>query len=122
MTESYFSFAEARGAAHHASLRQIDAERERVRTAEEAAQAEQDYRRKLSRKIVELHSEGTAWTVAADIARGDDQVSAARFERDVKQAVAATQEQASFRLQADRRILERFCEWSMRRELAEGGA
>jgi hypothetical protein len=41
---------------------------------------------------------------------------------DVSAGVLAAAEQAGFRLNADRRILERLVEWSMRRELAESGA
>jgi hypothetical protein len=44
------------------------------------------------------------------------------MKRDVAAGVKEALEQAGFRLNADRRILERLVDWSMRRELAEGGA
>jgi multidrug resistance efflux pump len=122
MTESPYTFAEARAAAHQASLRQVEAERDRVRAVETAAAAELAYRTALARKIVELHAEGVAWSTTADIARGDKTVADLRMKRDVASGVKEAQEQAGFRLNADRRVLERLVEWSMRRELAEGGA
>ena len=122
MSESPFTFGEARQAAHHASQRQLDAEAARVEAARDSAGKELTYRRLLAERIVKLHAEGVAWTVAADVARGDEAVSSARFDRDVAAAVVQAQEQAGFRLNADRRVLERLVEWSMRRELAEGGA
>lgn len=119
MSESPFTFPEARAAAHSASLRQIEGERARVAAAEDAALKEKVYRQSLSKRIVELHADGVAWSVAADVARGDEAVSVARYERDVAAAVLAAAEQAGYRLNADRRQLERLVEWSMRRELAE---
>jgi len=122
MTESPFTFAQARAAAHQASLRQVEAERDRARAVETAAASELAYRTALARKIVELHAEGVAWSTTADIARGDKTVADLRMKRDVAAGVREIQEQAGFRLNADRRVLERLVEWSMRRELAEGGA
>jgi hypothetical protein len=121
ISESPFTFGEARQAAHHASQRQLDAETARVEAARDSAGKELTYRRLLAEQIVKNHASGIAWTVAADVARGDDAVSSARFDRDVAAAVLQAQEQAGFRLNADRRVLERLVEWSMRRELAEGG-
>lgn len=122
MTESPFTFPEARAAAHHASLRQIEAERARINAATEHAAAELAYRKALAERMTIVRSEGVAWSAAADLARGDAHVAQLRFERDVAAGVLAAQEQAGFRLNADRRVLERLVEWSMRRELAEGGA
>jgi len=122
MSESPFTFGEARAAAHQASLRQVEAERDRVRAVETSAAAELAYRTALARKIIELHAEGVAWSTTADIARGDKTVADLRMKRDVAAGVKEALEQAGFRLNADRRILERLVDWSMRRELAEGGA
>jgi hypothetical protein len=69
-----------------------------------------------------VRADGVAWSAAADLARGNSTVAQLRYERDVSAGVLAAAEQAGFRLNADRRILERLVEWSMRRELAEGGA
>ena len=122
MTEAPFTFSEARRAAHDASRRQIDAEAQRVECAKTAADKRRLYHIALSRKIVELHAEGVAWTVAGDIARGDEGVATARYDRDVAEAVSEAQEQAGYRLNADRRVLEQLVRWSQAREIAEGGA
>lgn len=122
MTESPFTFSEARAAAHQASLRQVESERARRDAAEDLAAKELAYRRLFAERIVKLHAEGVAWTAAGDIARGDSDVSQARYERDVAAGVVDALEGQQYRLQADRRVLERLTDWSMRRELAEGGA
>jgi hypothetical protein len=76
----------------------------------------------LSERITSLHADGVAWSAAADIARGEQKVAHLKMLRDIAAGVRDAAEQAGFRLNADRRILERLTEWSMRRELAEGGA
>lgn len=122
MTEAPFTFAEARAAAHSASRRQIDNERARVEAATDHAGKELAYRKALAERMTICRSEGVAWSAAADLARGDGQVAQLRFERDVSAGVLAAIEQAGFRLQADRRVLEQLVRWSQARELAEGGA
>jgi hypothetical protein len=49
-------------------------------------------------------------------------VSELRYQRDVKRGVVDAAERAGYRLQADRRGLEKLIGWSERREIAEGGA
>ena len=93
-----------------------------MKAVEAAAAAELAYRKALAEKILLLRAEGVAWSSTADIARGDATVAELRFKRDVTQGIQAAQEQAGFRLNADRRILEKFCEWSMRRELSDPGS
>ena len=66
-----------------------------------------------------VRAEGVAWSAAADLARGDAHVAQLRFDRDVAAGVLAATEQAGFRLQADRRVLEQLVRWSQARELAE---
>ena len=122
MTEAPFTFTEARQAAHQASQRQVDGERTRVEAATEHAVTELAYRKALAERMTVARAEGVAWTAAADLARGDERVAQLRYERDVAAGVLAAAEQAGYRLNADRRVLERLVEWSMRRELAEGGA
>ena len=121
MTESPFTFAEARAAAHQASQRQVDGERARIEAATDHAAKELAYRKALAKHMTLVRADGVAWSAAEDLARGNPDVAQLRFERDVAAGVLAAAEQAGFRLNADRRILERLCEWSMRRELAEGG-
>jgi len=121
MSESPFTFAEARRAANTASQRQAAAEDARKDAALNLAAKDRVYRQAKARKIVELHSEGVAWTVADTIASGDPVVSTAKFEMAIAAGVLAVCEQSGFRLGADRRSLEKLTEWSMRRELAENG-
>lgn len=122
MTESPFTFAEARRAAHHASNRQIEKERDRIDAATALAECERAYRMALAKRMTILKAEGAAWTAAADLARGDAEVADLKYRRDVAAGVLAAAEQAGFRLQADRRVLEQLVRWSQARELAEGGA
>lgn len=122
MSQSPFTFPEARAAAHSASQRQIANEAARVEAATEKAGRELAYRKALAERMTMLRAEGVAWSAAADLARGDDRVAQLRFDRDVADGVLAATEQAGFRLQADRRILEQLVRWSQARELAEGGA
>ena len=122
MSESPFTFAEARNAALRASEKQVEAERQRKRDAEDLAAKELAYRRLKAQKIVELHASGCAWTAADALAEGDNKVAQARYSRDVARGVADCNDQAAYRLGADRRVLETLVQWSMRRELAEGGA
>lgn len=120
MSESPFTFPEARAAAHSASQRQIDNEAARVEAATDKARKELKYRRALAERMTTVRADGVAWSAAADLARGDIMVSQLRYERDVADGVLAAIEQAGFRLQADRRVLEQLIRWSQARELAEG--
>jgi hypothetical protein len=70
-------------------------------------------------RIVELHDGGVAWTVAADVARGDEDVAELRRVRDIAQGLLGVAEARAFRTAADRRSLDALVSWSMRRELAE---
>ena len=121
MTDSPMSLGEARQALHQASQRQLDAESAYRQAVEELAGADLAYNRAVARKMVELHAEGVAWTAAKPLALGDQAVSQLRYERDVKRGVVDAAESGRYRLQADRRSLEGIVNWSMRRELAEGG-
>ena len=122
VNERPFSFGEARQAMHDASLQQLQHEQSLPSVAQDAALKDKTYRQLLAQTIVKLNAGGVAWTVAADVARGQDDVASARYERDVAAAVLEAMQQASWRLQANRRDAGRLCDWSMRRELAEGGA
>ena len=122
MSDGPMSLGEARIAFHRASQRQIDAEQAYRQAVEDLAAADLAYNREVARKMVELHAEGVAWTAAKPLALGDERVSQLRYERDVKRGVVDAAEAGRYRLQADRRNLEGIVNWSMRRELAEGGA
>lgn len=115
-----YDFNEARQAAARASRAQEAAEDFIRQAAKASAEAEESYRVALAKKIVELHSDGVAWSSTADLARGDEKVARLRMERDVAEGVREAALQAAWRRGADRKDTQRFCDWSMRRELAEG--
>lgn len=107
-----WDFNEARAAARSASEAQREAEGAYKDAAEKRAEAELIYRKALARKIVELHAEGVAWTVAQDVARGDEKVAQLRFERDVAKGVLDAVEQRAWRHSADRKDTTQFVRWS----------
>lgn len=109
---SPFDFTGAREAAHAASRAQANAAQLRADTTERLAQAERAYRVALAQRIVELHAEGTAWSTAGDVARGDKHVADLRYDRDVAAGVAEAAEQEAWRCSADRRSLEALIAWS----------
>lgn len=111
---------QAKAACREASKRQEAAEQTVTNAAREYAQAEESYRIALAEEIVTVHGEGIAWTVAPDIARGRKHVAALRRERDIKEGVREALSQAVWRCTADRKDAQRFADWSMRREIAEG--
>jgi hypothetical protein len=111
-TTQPFDFAEAIAATRRAAEAQKDAEQARRDAATDHAEKERVYRRALAKRIVELHSEGVAWTVAQDVARGDDKVSDLRYERDVARGVLDAAEQRAWRHTADRKDMTEFLTWS----------
>jgi hypothetical protein len=115
-----WTFDEARKACREASRLQEAAEDAFQASAVDAAKAEEAYRLALATEIVSQHDGGVAWTVAPDLARGNAKVAALRRERDIKTGVRDALDQACWRRVADRKDAQRFADWSMRRELAEG--
>jgi hypothetical protein len=109
---------DAREAAHKASELQRGVE-DRIREASrELAEAERQYRLKLSERILYLHAqENLAITMCGEIARGEKVVADLRFKRDVAKGVLEAAQQQAFRYAADRRDLSRMIEWSERRDL-----
>lgn len=112
MSREPFDFAEAIGAAHRASGAQKQAEQDRRDAVRDLAEKERTYRVALAKRIVEVHADGAAWTVAQDLARGDRQVADLRYERDVAQGVVDAAEQRAWRHTADRRDMTEFVTWS----------
>ena len=51
------------------------------------AQAEMNYRMALAKKIITEREKGTPVTIIGDLCRGDPQVAALKFERDVAEVV-----------------------------------
>lgn len=109
-----YDFGQARQAFAQAARAQADAERFRIDASRGAAEAERAYRVALARKILEVHADGCAWTVAQDLARGDDRVAGLRYDRDVARGVLDAAEQAGWRHTADRKGAHLMAEWSMR--------
>jgi hypothetical protein len=116
-----WSFDEARDAAREASQHQQHSEEFVRTTARDAAMAEEAYRVALAEKIVTLRAEKVPASVCADVARGDRYVAELRRRRDIAEGVREAASQAAWRRNADRRDVQRFAEWSFRRELAEVG-
>lgn len=121
MTVAPWTFGEGIAAARRASESQKAGE-EAVRAASaDLAEKERAYRLALAKRIVEVHAEGAAWTVAQDLARGDRHVADLRYERDVAVGVLEAAQQRAWRGTADRKDVLEFVQWSCRRELAENG-
>jgi hypothetical protein len=116
-----WDFDEAREACRKAAHAQEHAEEEVRRSAQELAIAEERYRVALAKRIVELRAEGTAATVCADLARGDENVASLRRTRDIQEGVYEAMKQASWRHNQNRKDAQRFADWSQRREIAEVG-
>lgn len=113
-------FDEAVAIAHKASKFQMQVEDE-VRKAYTAhAHAEENYRLALASRIVELRAEGAAAILARDLARGDPRIAELKREEEIADGLKESAKQASWRRAADRRDVEGFTAWSMRRDLAEG--
>lgn len=118
---SPWDFQQATNAARQASNNQQAAEDFVRETARTLAEKERQYREALAREIVQQRAQGVAWSVAADIARGAPDVARLRMERDIAEGVRDAAGQAAWRRSADRRDVQSFVAWSMRRELAEAG-
>ena len=116
-----YDFEQARTAAAAASAAQLAAERALKEAAKDFAEKEERYRVALAKEIVRQHdADGVAWTVAPDLARGNADVARFRRDRDIADGVREAMQQAAWRRAADRKDTQRFIDWSMRRELAEG--
>ena len=115
-----WTFEQATANCRAASAAQQHAEEELRRAFRTFAEAEEKYRKALAVEIVKAHADGVAWSTAPDLARGADGVARLRRERDIAEGVKEAMQQAVWRATANRKDAQRFTEWSMRRELAEG--
>lgn len=120
MTSVVWDFSQARDACRGASAAQQAVEDDIRRAYRDFAEKERLYREALATEIVKVHNDGIAWSTAPDIARGDSKVARLRAERDISEGVKEAVMQAAWRRVADRKDAQRFSDWSMRRELAEG--
>lgn len=114
-----WDFEEAVLASRTAANAQRNAEDACKAAAASLAEAERTYRMALAKRIVQAHADGVAWSVASDIARGDQMVADLRYSRDVAKGALDAAEQRSWRQAADRRDTLEFVRWSRNRELAE---
>lgn len=116
-----FTFGEARAAHDDASREQESAEDALGGANAAFARAEEAYRKALALEMWRLRrEEKVAWTSIGDLARGAAHVAALKAARDDAEGAATIASHAVYRRSADRRDTERFIEWSMRRDLAEG--
>jgi hypothetical protein len=116
-----WTFDEAVTRCGEASRRQREAEDAYRQSTRDFAKADESYRRALAERIVFEHADGSAWTVAPDLARGDKEVARLRRERDIAEGVREALMQACWRRVADRKDAQRFSDYSLRRDLMENG-
>lgn len=122
MTEP-FDFARAHLVHEDASHEQERAEQEKSEKSWAYAQAEEEYRKALALEMWRLRrEEGVAWSSLGDLARGEPKVAELKRKRDEAEGDLTIANHACYRRAADRRDTERFIDWSMRRDLAEGNA
>lgn len=115
-----WDFSTARQNCARAAVAQEQAESAFKDAAKDFALKEEAYRKALAVEIVKAHADGVAWSTAPDLARGDDTVARLRRERDIAEGVKEALSSAQWRHTANRKDTQRFADWSMRRELAEG--
>lgn len=122
--ENPHDMSDAREAARVVRSNRIRIERRLEQTIEEAATAEDEYRKALAIKIAKLRAEYPA-TVCEVMAKGDDHVVALRHDRDVKRDTKDRLLPAMHRgEEGDRAILRQLVEWSqqMRVDAARAAA
>lgn len=76
-------------------------------TGRQLAETERKYRVAYRQEIFRLHeTDGVAWTACDTLARGDEEVSKLRFERDVKKSDYEVCYEKILQLKTEIRILE----------------
>jgi hypothetical protein len=120
MSGQPWTFSEAHAAHTAATTNQTQAEAFVKQAYRQYAEAERAYREALAKRITELRAEGNSVTLCGDLARGDKLVADLKYKRDVAEGVKEAAAHAIWRATADRRTVEAFTNWSMRRDLAEG--
>jgi hypothetical protein len=115
-----WTFGEAHAAHTAATTNQTQAEAFVKQAYRQYAESERVYREALAKRITELRAEGNSVTLCGDLARGDKHVADLKYKRDVAEGVKEAAAHAIWRATADRRTVEAFTQWSMRRDLAEG--
>jgi hypothetical protein len=70
------------------------------------AYAENNYRKHLTKKILNLRSEGVAWTACHDIAKGSEEVSDHLLNRDIQEVLYNSAQEKVNTLKIEVRIQE----------------
>jgi hypothetical protein len=120
MTGQPWDFATALAASHAAETEQRRVESEVTTAYREFARAEELYEVALARRIWQLKAEGVAITACKTLAEGEPSIAVLKRERNEKEGLKETSKLAGWRVNADRRDVEGFIDWSKRRDLAEG--
>ena len=120
MSRQPYDFGQAQDASKSRADDQRASEKWVIDSHRAYAETERAYRKALAAKILELRASGIAISACSDIARGESEVSTLKYKRDVAEGVKEAAVQAAWRASAGRRDEEKFIEWSMRRDLAEG--
>lgn len=117
-TISPLDIPDAREAAHKASELQREVENGIRRASRNLAEAERQYRLKLTTRILHLHAQDKlAITMCGEVARGESEVADLRYKRDVAKGVLEAAQQQAYRYAADRRDLDTLLNWSRARDL-----
>ena len=119
MSEQPWDFDQAVSRCHQASRHQQEAEESLAAAYRGFAAAQEAYARRLAEVVQSLRDMSVPATVCLELARGAEDVSKLRSERDEWEGVKAAAEQACWRRNADRKDAQRFSDWSQRREFAE---
>lgn len=116
-----WSFGEARAASEESARSQEGSEQALATANVTYARAEEAYRKALALEMWRLRKDDkVAWTTVGDLARGATNVAELKRVRDDAEGNRSICQHAMFRRGADRRDTERFIDWSLRRDLAEG--
>ena len=115
-----WTWHQAQDAMQDAADEQEASEQHMRDTAKEAAVAKRDYQRALAVRIVELKARGNAVTACETIAKGEDDISDLRFQRDLKEAEAQAARAANYRQSANRQDTLQLARWAQAREMADG--
>lgn len=114
MNDQPFDFAGAIAGARRAAEAQKAGEQAVRDAATQLAECERCYRVMLAKQILREHADGCAWTVAQDLARGNENVADLRYARDVAQGVLEAAQSRVWRHTADRKDMLSMIEWSRR--------
>ena len=114
MTAQPLDYAQAKEGARKIAERRRGATGKLETAIKEAAAAEAEYRKSLSRRIVELRDAGVAATACEAQAKGEDGIAFLLAERDVKAGMIAVQQSHISEIEGERASFHRLMEWSMK--------